>query len=431
MVDRTTALTLYESGNLDTISMPYDYSGTDPILQQEISRQSTACTYYYGINTSLPPFDNVLVRKAFIAATNRNDLIGNLIPSGFPALTFTPKGVFGYVDGMLEGVGIPYNPTQARAWLAEAGYPNGVGLPPITLWFNTSAGHQAIAQVVHDSWLNVLGVDVILQDVAWTDYLADLHNGDYQVWRLGWCMDYPDAKNFLNDSVSAYASDAYGGWNNTTYWGYLNQAANTFDQNARKSLFKQAEEILVETDAIMLPLYHYGYDVATKPYLQRTFGSVQPDYENWRIMIVEQSIPVASGGTVTSYDGQVQIQIDAGDFTDDVIITLTPATGMSPQSILAGNGLVFELTAKYLDGSPAEIATGQTVVIQVSYSDDDIRTIEEETLALYYWDGDSWVIELSSIVDTINNTITATLDHFSLWALFGETNRVYVPMLSR
>jgi oligopeptide transport system substrate-binding protein len=141
MVDESTAWTMYLNGQLDTAGIPAGHMGDVP--PQEVHIQPIACTSYYGFSVSQAPFDNPLVRKAFAAATDRQGLVNTLFGgTQRPALTFTPPGVFGHVDGYAEGVGIPYNPTQARQWLADAGYPNGQGLPPITLWFNTSTGHQ-------------------------------------------------------------------------------------------------------------------------------------------------------------------------------------------------------------------------------------------------------------------------------------------------
>ena len=103
---------------------------------------------YYGFNTSLPPFDDPLVRKAFASAIDRQDLIDQALggPQA-PALTFTAPGVFGHVDGYVAGVGHPFNAAQAQTWLAAAGYPGGAGLPPVTLWYNSDPGHQAIANM--------------------------------------------------------------------------------------------------------------------------------------------------------------------------------------------------------------------------------------------------------------------------------------------
>ena len=48
--------------------------------------------------------------------------------------------------------------------------------------------------------------------------------------------------------------------------------------------------------------------------------------------------------------------------------------------------------------------------------------IEQETLALYYWDGTQWVKEPSSVVDVNANTVKAIPNHFSTWAVLGESS---------
>ncbi len=428
MVDESTAWTMYLDGQLDTAAVPLGTS-LDPVLRQEVRFQPIACTYYYGFSISQPPFNNPLVRKAFAAASNREGLVPMLGGVNRPALTFTPPGVFGHVDGYAEGVGIPYNPTQARQWLAQAGYPNGQGLPPITLWFNTSTGHQRIAEYLRDSWYATLGVSVTLQSLPWRDYLGQLNNGQFQIWWLGWWMDYPDANNFLRDAIAPQRG-AYGGWYNATYEGLLDQAAREQNPDTRKALYKQAEEILVETDAVMIPLYYYASVVAVKPYLERTFaagGSV--DYSTWRITRVTGTIGTG-GGTLTSYHGDTTIQFSPGAITDTIVITHTPAYGMPPGGDLTGIGHVFDVTAVYSNtGQPAQLAPGQTYTLTVRYTDAEKGPAIESTLALYWWDGNQWVKESSSVVDTVSNAVTATPNHFSLWAVLGETRRVYLPLI--
>ncbi len=53
----------------------------------------------------------------------------------------------------------------------------------------------------------------------------------------------------------------------------------------------------------------------------------------------------------------------------------------------------------------------------------------EETLALYFWDGSSWVKEPTASFDLAQRTFTASPDHFSQWAVLGETKRVYLPLV--
>jgi oligopeptide transport system substrate-binding protein len=140
-LDEATAWSDYQAGLLHSVVVPeseWAAAMADPALQQQISYAHRPCTYYYGFNTSKAPFDNVLVRKAFIAAIDRQGLIDAILPSrATPAQTYATPTMVGYVDGVAVGIGIPYNPSQAQSWLAAAGYPGGVGLPPITLMYNT------------------------------------------------------------------------------------------------------------------------------------------------------------------------------------------------------------------------------------------------------------------------------------------------------
>jgi oligopeptide transport system substrate-binding protein len=274
--DEASAWTTYQAGSLDSAVVPQSEWATaqaDPLLAPQLHVSPQQCTYYYGFNTSKAPFSNVLVRKAFIAALDRQGLIDSVL--GYaqqPALTFSPPGVFGYVDGAAEGIGIPFSVSQAQAYLTAAGYPGGVGLPPITLGFNTSTGHQAIAEYARQSWTDNLGVTVSLLSVPRENYGTLLRSDAPQIWRMGWCVDYREAHNFLYDGVMGYTA-AYGGWSNGTYNGLVDLAAYTDVLPTRAGLYKQAEEILVETDAVMMPIYHYGTGMATQPYLSRGYGN--------------------------------------------------------------------------------------------------------------------------------------------------------------
>lgn len=426
--DQGTAWTMYLNDELHTAVVP---AGTplDPVLQQQAHYMPSSCNYYYGYSITQPPFDDVLVRQAFSAATDREGLVQDVLGGGpHPALTFTPPGVFGYVDGEAEGVGLPYDAAHAQQLLAAAGYPGGQGLPPITLSYNTGAGHQATAEYIQQNWYNTLGVSVTLQSLDWSTYLGQLDNGQFQIWRMGWCMDYPEAINFLGDALASRGR--FGGWNNAGYEDLLEQAATEQDPVARQTLYRQAEEILVESDAVVTPLFHSGASVAAKPYLERTYPvGGWADIATWRFTWSAGTIGVG-GGEVVSYDGSTTVTLPAGAISETIVITLTPAYGMPPEANLTGIGHTFDLSAVYSStGEPAQLLPGQTYTLTVHYADAEVPPAREDTLALYTWDGGGWVKDPSSVVDTLANVVATTPDHFSLWAVLGETNRVYLPIV--
>jgi hypothetical protein len=200
--------------------------------------------------------------------------------------------------------------------LSNAGYPNGQGLPPITLWFNTSTVHQAIAEYIRQNWIDNLNVTVTLQSIPWEDYISDLDNGNFQIWRMGWCYDYNDAYNFLNDAIAPNPG-RYGGWSNATYMNLLDMAARSNNNDARKLDYKQAEEILVETDAVMIPLYFYAYPVVTRAFLQRP-NSSEMYIRDWHIITTTKKIT-----TIATQDGWI---LESGETTNKGSTMNTSAT---------------------------------------------------------------------------------------------------------
>ena len=416
---------MYLNGNLDTADVPLSQP-PDPLLELAIHKRPTGIVRYYGFSVSQAPFDNALVRKAFAAATDRVGLILEVNPSmPIPALTYTTPGVFGHVDGYAEGIGLRYNPGQARRWLAQAGYPNGEGLPAITLSYSTSQEQRRMAEYVRDTWAATLGVSVTLESVPVSEYGGRLFDGEFQIWRNGWGLDYSDAYNFLADGV--YEESAHGGWNNPTYENLLEQALREQDPETRGLLYRQAEEILVETDAVMIPLYYDVDRVAARAYLERTYPVVDFDVATWRITRVSGAIS-AGGGSLVSYNGKTTITVPASAIADTIVITHTPAYGMPPGGNLADIGQVFEITAVYSDtGQPAALQLPYT--LNVHYSDADRWSVTEDTLALYSWDGELWTRESGSAVDTPADIVSATPDSLGLWAVFGETHRVFNPII--
>ncbi|MEM7029010.1 MAG: chitobiase/beta-hexosaminidase C-terminal domain-containing protein [Chloroflexota bacterium] len=162
-------------------------------------------------------------------------------------------------------------------------------------------------------------------------------------------------------------------------------------------------------------------------------------YQTVGTSIVPTTIGVmlpADGGTISPSAG-VTISTSSNTFSETVILHYT-AQGITATGSLSNVGVFYNLGATYLDGSPAQIQPGTSYTIIVSYNEADIPPgVNEEDLALYYWDGTMWVKEETGVVDTVANTITAMPTHFSLWAILGPSTStgdddmeyIYVPVI--
>src|SRR3990172_6762098 len=74
--------------------------------------------------------------------------------------------------------------------------------------FTTSAGHQAIAEAIQQMWATTLGVNAQLTNQEFAVFLDTILDpvATPQVYRLGWCVDYPDANNFTPEMFAACPS---------------------------------------------------------------------------------------------------------------------------------------------------------------------------------------------------------------------------------
>ncbi len=286
MLDDTAAFAEYEAGNLDTAGVPIgdiDRVKADPVLSKELYIAPVLCTYYYGFNTKAPIVDDVRVRRALSMAIDRKALVENVLKGGQePAQWFCRPGLTGcptpkdYPD-----LGVKYNPEEAKKLLNE--YLQEKGLKPedldLTLMFNVGVGHEKIAQAIQQMWKETLGINVKLASQEWKVYLKTIRDpkATPQIWRLGWCQDYPDANNFTREvfSFGGSANPKEGGgvnWKNDKFEELVLAAAKEMDPKKRVDLYAQAEQILVYEDAVIAPIYWYTRVTCTKPYVKRTFS---------------------------------------------------------------------------------------------------------------------------------------------------------------
>lgn len=138
------------------------------------------------------------------------------------------------------------------------------------------------------------------------------------------------------------------------------------------------------------------------------------------------------GGSVTFDNSQLQLTFPANAFTTTVVLDYRRLWMEQHPYPLKGIGFTFELEAGTQDtGQPVSIPAGKQYEMRLTYDPSVSWPVPEQTLAFYYWDGTQWVREPTSVVDVAAHTVRATPDHFSLWAVLGETRAVYMPMMQR
>jgi oligopeptide transport system substrate-binding protein len=220
-------------------------------------------TYFYSVNTTRKPYDNVWVRRALNYAIDREaitrDLLkgtrrpwGRNVPSGYPGYEPPPE--------------IKFDPARARECLAKAGYPGGRGFPKISILFNTSEDHKRIAEAIQAMWKRELGIQVELSNQEWGSYLQATTTLQYDVARRSWIGDYLDPNTFLNMLVTGDGNNRTG-FSNARYDALLHGAAREVDVAKRMAMLREAEALALD-QAPYLPIYHYSTTELVKPYVR-------------------------------------------------------------------------------------------------------------------------------------------------------------------
>jgi len=303
VTEASTTMAMYEAGEIDYLGDPgwgpplpdMDRIRADPLLSKEFYIAPRLCTYYYGFSQQNPPFkDNVLLRKAFCAAIDRQTLIDTVTKGEQrPAHTFACPGIFGnaaddetiapYLLDYEEGLKL------AKEWVAEAGYPEGEGLD-IVLMHNVSEAHAIIAQAIQAMWKEAFPkVKVTIETQEWKVYLKTLapespDEDKPNVFRIGWCADYLDSNNWLNMVFNSKSHENWGRFLNEDFDKLVEEAAKEQDPAKRLELYNQAEKLLVDQEMGMCPIYYYTRVTMDKPYLTRIVSPISMDHVwKWKI----------------------------------------------------------------------------------------------------------------------------------------------------
>lgn len=221
--------------------------------------------HYIGFNTRFPPFDNALVRRAFAQAVDRDVLA--LLATKYkyknvtPATNLTPPLALG--RDLYGEVGLVFDPEQAKALLVEAGYTDISTFPPVTLLVSyqgeiSPGSRHNMGLALAEMWQTHLGIKVDVLTVSRAEYLDRIHNNPSDLYWIGWLADYVDPDNFLRQLFRTGSDTNYGQFSNSTFDDLVDHAERTaiVDPAGRQALYIEAERLLCEEKAGVIPLFH-------------------------------------------------------------------------------------------------------------------------------------------------------------------------------
>jgi oligopeptide transport system substrate-binding protein len=226
---------------------------------------TTLRTNYLGIGmpngeftskADLKPYGaNKFLRQAINYAIDREHLCDvTLEGRGIPAKGVLPPGMNGFKEGR---PGWPKDLDKAKALLKQAGFPNGEGLPVVTILHRNDETTRTLAQVIQEDLAKV-GIKTELAAREWNSFLEMVEKEPKPLFLLGWVADYPDPDNFL---YVLFNSKQFGANGNHTWYSnpevdaLTDKARSIVDMKDRIPLYQKAEDIILE-DCPWICTYH-------------------------------------------------------------------------------------------------------------------------------------------------------------------------------
>lgn len=146
----------------------------------------------------------------------------------------------------------------------------------------------------------------------------------------------------------------------------------------------------------------------------------------------------ASGGGLVSKsnaDGtSAKVELPANAVSSATTVTVAPvakATAITSRPAPAGSSMVGDYVYNFtaVTGTTSVASFSKALTITLTYTDAQVAGLSEGTLKIHYWDETSskWVALGDSVIDSANNKITATTNHFTYFAILATQEETSVP----
>lgn len=266
------------SCSISALPKPGELSVINDNPNLKIERKVGMNVAFWAFNTEKPPFNNIEVRRALAMAVNKQKILDAVYQdTAAMANTMLPPSSWGYSEIAQDD---SYDPVAAKALLDSTGYKNitiDIWAMPVSRVYNPNS--LKTAELIQEDLANI-GVRANIISYDWSVFNQKLHAASYDSVLLGWYADNADPDNFFSPllSCNALASNSNEArWCNLQFDRLIQRAKQTTDQQQRKRLYHQVEELL-QSKMPIVPLAHAQQLLLTQTDIEgvklSTFGSI-------------------------------------------------------------------------------------------------------------------------------------------------------------
>lgn len=277
--DENTRFNSFESGALDYVSVGSEEWAGRFDKKEGVERvDSTIPELRFDFfNTEDAFFSNLNIRKAFVLAVDREDMLKTIYQDMHEVAYFwVPKAINTgengeyrtQVEAPLEKMA---KENDAKELLLKGMKELNLGDDPskITVKYDLSGTTQwsrNYGEYVQQKYKEILGVNIELNFNEWSTFQQKTNSGDYQMGNMLWSTDYDDPMSMISLFTTENSGNIPTRWSNEKFDDLIEQASREMDENKRVELYSQAEQVLFEEGCNVCPLindqkhiFYYSY----------------------------------------------------------------------------------------------------------------------------------------------------------------------------
>lgn len=253
-----------EGGDVDVIGELLPVDARALTANSSVQLQPTVISgqpLQFLMNTRLFPTDNLAVRQALLYGTNREAIIDAVFQRFSPVAWGPLSSATEFYSGDVVNA-YAYDPQQARALLAGAGYADsdndgyvdfGGTDVEVTVISPNWGQIPDVTQLLQDQWREI-GIKLNIDPVPSRNLLTEhVKNGNYNL--VAW-YEFGLDPTFLNRYFSSGGDMNWTGYADGNLDNLLASAVQQTDVNARRSLYNQVQRTIME-QALTLPIRDY------------------------------------------------------------------------------------------------------------------------------------------------------------------------------
>lgn len=233
---------------------------------------------YLIFNIKKKPFHNPVVRHAFGALFDHEELSKVIRPPAFPFSGMIPRGLVGYESNR----GMRFDPTYSKQLLEKSGYRDLDKYSPYILWHEDNRDMALLAKNIQDQMKRILDINVDARPTLIPNTLTAKDEVSFIL--MNWKATYADAQGFISQFTTTSKFNP-AGWKDRNYNLYVSKSALASSPEDRRKAFAKAQHVITEEEIPILPLIVHAQNYSVQKRVKNFYPDVTRNFSLRDIVI--------------------------------------------------------------------------------------------------------------------------------------------------